>query len=209
MQKKTTGGPQVGLSTPARRGSALAVIVAVLTVSAIGVIHVQQSITSAGETNERPRLDPQTVTERDVGERHTVDARKHIWPLESGHWSTDPPSSGEHYAIPGYSPSGWGLHEDNVPPEVWVHNLEHGGIAVLYRCSTHCPERGLIQVLLHHAPRESLFNEVKIIAVAYPVPSHRFALVAWGWTQFMDRWDEYLAERFYRAHVDQGPERTP
>jgi len=50
---------------------------------------------------------------------------------------------------------------------------------------------------------------VKIVAVPYAVPGHRFAMVAWGWRLFMDNWDSGLAEKFYEAHVDNGPERIP
>lgn len=123
-----------------------------------------------------------------------------------------------------WTPIVWGFHARPYPPEDWVHNLEHGGIAILYECpqpqaaggaqfvdtDLSCPdEQSPVQNFMSSAPREALFQEVKIVATPYPVPNHRFALVAWGWRLFMDTWDPALAERFYEAHVDNGPERIP
>src|SRR5688572_1109535 len=40
-----------------------------------------------------------------------------------------PPASGPHWS-PAHS---WGVYDDrSIPPEWWVHNLEHGGIVFLF-----------------------------------------------------------------------------
>ena len=44
-------------------------------------------------------------------------------------WLTNPPSSGNHYG----AWARWGAWRD-LPRGNWVHNLEHGGVALLYRC---------------------------------------------------------------------------
>ena len=43
-------------------------------------------------------------------------------------WNTDPPTSGPHYAVPLI----WGAYTDPVNLGQIVHNLEHGGIYILY-----------------------------------------------------------------------------
>ena len=43
-------------------------------------------------------------------------------------WNTDPPTSGPHYGIPAI----FGRYEDQLEPARVVHNLEHGGIFILY-----------------------------------------------------------------------------
>src|SRR5262245_53797475 len=50
----------------------------------------------------------------------------------SGHidYPDPPPASGNHN---GRCWSDWGVIASEVPPERWVHNLEHGGIVFLYR----------------------------------------------------------------------------
>ena len=48
-----------------------------------------------------------------------------------------PPTSGQHW---GNTWAEWEMYGDPIPPEVFVHNLEHGGIVLLYRCDTPCPD---------------------------------------------------------------------
>jgi hypothetical protein len=48
---------------------------------------------------------------------------------------SEPPASGPHtpYTAP------WGIHTKPVPDEILIHNLEHGGVVLGYRCMD-CPE---------------------------------------------------------------------
>ncbi len=58
------------------------------------------------------------------------DGRYHLpfcTPITYNH---DPPASGPHWPWP----APWGPHHEVVPREWWVHNLEHGGIVLLYNC---------------------------------------------------------------------------
>ena len=83
-------------------------------------------------------------------------------------------------------------------------------MAILYNCPSGCPtDQTLISKFIDSALSEATFDEVKIVAVPYPVPGHRFALIAWGWRLFLDAWDAVQAERFYLSHVDHGPESVP
>lgn len=52
-------------------------------------------------------------------------------------WGSNPPATGNHYPV--WAP--WGQSQNGVVPRGnWVHNLEHGGVALLYRCPKGCPE---------------------------------------------------------------------
>ena len=47
------------------------------------------------------------------------------------HYAHNPPASGNHWP----SPAPWGYWPRNyIPREWWVHNLEHGGVVLLYNC---------------------------------------------------------------------------
>ena len=131
----------------------------------------------------------------------------HIPPPGKGHWASLPPTSGEHYP----SPAAWGYTDQALPPETWVHNLEHGGVAVLVNCTTTCAEdKVLVRDFIARAPKDPNFGEVKIVNAAYPLPAgHRFALVAWGWRMYMDGWDAAAATAFYERHVNRAPELLP
>ncbi|HEY8797369.1 MAG TPA: DUF3105 domain-containing protein [Candidatus Dormibacteraeota bacterium] len=172
--------------------------------------HVPKSITPAIGAQQR------------VGEPVRTEQANHIPPGTTAHYLTDPPTSGQHYNIRGEAPLPWGFYTRAYPPEDWVHNLEHGGVVILYVCpqpqatggaqlietDLSCPDsQSPVQNFMSSAPPDAVFHEVKIVATPYPVPGHRFAIVAWGWRLFMDTWDTGLAERFYEAHVDNGPER--
>ena len=162
----------------------------------------------------QPGIRPAIGAAQEVGERMPVQPGVHIPPPQQAQYSTNPPTSGQHYSLPGQAPTAWGFYDHAVQPEYWVHNLEHGGVVILYTCPTPADsscadDEHLISEFVSTAPKDSLFQEVKIVATEYPVPGHRFAMVAWGWRLFMDSWDDAAAERFYEAHVDNGPERVP
>jgi len=145
-----------------------------------------------------------------VGEPQPVQEGVHIQPPQKASYQSDPPSSGPHYSIPGQAPVGWGYYDRSIAPEYYVHNLEHGGVVLLYDCSTDCTaDQASIKAWVARAPKDPRFSEVKLVAVRTAVPGHRFAMLAWGWRLYMDSWDPALAERFYVAHVDQGPEQIP
>lgn len=145
-----------------------------------------------------------------VGEQQLPAQGIHIPVGQKGVWTTDPPTSGQHYSAAGVAPVPWGTADQQLTPELWVHNLEHGGVAILYNCPSGCSaDTAAIRSFVASAPEESEFHEVKLVASPYAVPNYRFAIVAWGWRLFLDRWDPAQAEQFYAAHVDRGPEDVP
>jgi Protein of unknown function (DUF3105) len=145
-----------------------------------------------------------------VGEQQLPAQGIHIPVGQKGVWTTDPPTSGQHYSGAGVAPVPWGTADQQLTPELWVHNLEHGGVAILYNCPSGCSaDTAAIRSFVALAPQESEFHEVKLVASPYAVPGHRFALVAWGWRLFLDSWDPVQAEQFYAAHVDRAPEDVP
>ena len=169
-------------------------------------------------------IKPAVGAQQQVGDKVPTEPANHIPSSTQAHYLTDPPTSGQHYNIRGQAPLPWGFYARPYPPEDWIHNLEHGGVAILYACpqppatggaqlietDISCPDsQSPVQNFITSAPPDALFHEVKIIATPYPVPGHRFVILAWGWRLFMDTWDSGLAERFYEAHLDNGPERIP
>ncbi|HEV2035281.1 MAG TPA: DUF3105 domain-containing protein [Candidatus Dormibacteraeota bacterium] len=169
-------------------------------------------------------IDPAVGAQQHVGEQVPTEQANHIPSGTQARYLTDPPTSGPHYNVRGEAPLPWGFYARAYPPEDWVHNLEHGGVVILYDCpqpqaaggarlvetDLSCPDsQSPVQSFISSAPTDALFHEVKIVATPYPVPGHRFAIVAWGWRRFIDAWDSGLAETFYEAHVDNGPERIP
>lgn len=93
----------------------------------------------------------------------------------------------------------WGVHDEEVPDERWVHNLEHGGIVLLYACAD-CPDEvaalaGLVEERGVHG-----------LLTPYAQLPRRFAAVAWGVRYVTDCFDLDAIEAFWDANVDRAPE---
>ena len=96
----------------------------------------------------------------------------------------------------------WGVHTDLVRDENFVHNLEHGGIDLLYNCPDGCAA--------DVATLTSIANDLNVWVVLTPYTqmTSKFAMVSWEHRVTMDCVDEPAIKAFYEAHVDQATEHT-
>jgi hypothetical protein len=101
------------------------------------------------------------------------------------------------------------MYDQELPPELWVHNLEHGGIVILYRCETPCKE--LVQQLTdaYRSFPKSKHGHVKLVIAPYRKLKTRLAILAWTWIDELAEFDREQLLRFYQAHIDRGPEDVP
>ncbi len=110
-------------------------------------------------------------------------------------YNSNPPTSGWHYI----DPAPWGIYDSQVPDEVLVHNLEHGGIWLSYQ----------------DIANQDIINQLKDIASKYP--SHiiveprpqddsPIAVAAWGQLMKMDTVDADVIYAFIRRYRKNGPE---
>jgi hypothetical protein len=120
----------------------------------------------------------------------------------------NPPDGGDHYPPP-YAPVNWQVYTDPIPPEYFVHNLEHGGIVLLYNCPTGCDAdvQHLRAIMLGTPPDK--FNEVRMMITPYGPMTHTFAALAWGYRWQGDVVDEATIRCFINARYDMAPESIP
>jgi hypothetical protein len=153
----------------------------------------------------RPQNSPNAAL---LGNKVLDEGRDHVAEGSPIHYVNQPPVSGPHYP----SPKPWGVSTEPIVPGYYVHNLEHGGIAVLYDCPTGCPD---IVTQLNNAfttfPRDK-FGEVKLLVTPYSgLPNGaNVAALAWDIQKFYQ--GDFSIDKlrvFYDAHVDQGPEDIP
>lgn len=140
------------------------------------------------------------------GRQVETEGRQHIANGEPIVYRNRPPSSGPHYE----RTLRYGVFEREMEPGYWVHNLEHGGIVLLFNCADACPN--LVQQLRQvytSAPASQKHGVVKLSAVPYRDMDHRLAAVAWGYVDEMDEFDRDRVLAFYRDHLDHGPEDAP
>jgi hypothetical protein len=125
-------------------------------------------------------------------------------------WNTNPPTSGPHYEIPAV----WGAYTTPVNMAQLVHNLEHGGIYILY--GPRVPATTIEQL-------RSFYNDHTRGTILAPLASlgARVALGAWTTKDANDpangtahlakctAFDESAFSAFFDQFQFQGPERFP
>jgi hypothetical protein len=125
-------------------------------------------------------------------------------------WNTNPPTSGPHYEIPAI----WGAYSQPLNMAQLVHNLEHGGIYILY--GPQVPDTTVAQL-------RSFYDDHTRGTILAPLPSlgKQIALGAWTTRNADDPTDgtAHLAKctsfevgafgAFFDQFQFQGPERFP
>lgn len=106
-----------------------------------------------------------------------------------------PPAGGMHNPCWG----DFGVHDDELPAENWVHNLEHGAVVFLHDCPDGCADE-LADLAALVEPRPFA------LLTPYPGLPTRFAVVAWGYRLQTDNLDLDAFEAFYDRHHDQAGE---
>jgi hypothetical protein len=110
-------------------------------------------------------------------------------------YDENPPIGGDHN--PYWAT--WGVHDDAVADQCFVHNMEHGGVVFLYHCPDGCPaEVAKLETFVADHPRT-------LLTPYDPLPA-RFAVTAWGRRIVSDCLDLAAFTEFYEAAFNQGPE---
>lgn len=126
-------------------------------------------------------------------------------------WQTNPPAEGTHYPV--WVPWAQSFAEQ-VPRGNWLHNAEHGGVILLYRCPDGCPDVVVqLQGMAEALPQDPLC-QAPITArwVLTPDPllpdGVQVAAVGWGFTYQATCVDSDTLKPFLTDHYARGPEDT-
>ncbi|HEY0410701.1 MAG TPA: DUF3105 domain-containing protein [Candidatus Dormibacteraeota bacterium] len=172
---------------------------------------------SAGPYSPNP---PKTNGKSDHSQVIPEMPHEHVQPPTRITYAHNPPTSGCHYSIQGQAPIAPGAYPYTtvIPAEYWVHNLEHGYMAVLYKCPQGCAAdfQALRDWLKKQAPDPALAALVKsqptfkpytkVIIIPWPSMTPKFAAVSWDYYDPMDRVDTTELQNFYDNHLDTAPE---
>lgn len=138
------------------------------------------------------------VTGQTIGEHREDLGNPHVPSGQSVAYPSLPPTSGQHWAQPA-APAPWGVKTSFLPFEVTTHNLEHGGIVMLYAASLSTDEvttlRGVVRQL-------NTAGYGKIILEPWPdMPKEsKVVLTAWNWLLRLPTLDQTQIIKFVRAH---------
>lgn len=113
----------------------------------------------------------------------------HLSAIDEAHpeYNSSPPSSGWHMGFL----AEWGVSEEPLPPELYIHNLEDGGIVVAYNCPDGCDD-------LQTALSEFVESEGgRVVLTPYEQTitdpdgeTHAAAVIAWKKIFYFDEFDE-------------------
>ena len=137
----------------------------------------------------------------------------HILPPATVSYNHNPPTSGCHYSIASQAPVLPGAYPSNavIPPEYWVHNLEHGYIVVLYNCPQGCDSdfQKLVawrKTLPPDPAANGAIPYAKVVILPWPSMDKKFAAVSWDYYEGFDSLDITKIQDFYDNHVGHSPE---
>ena len=140
------------------------------------------------------------VLHSNQGQLHISPGQKHIA------YNSQPATSGPH-RNDSQAPTPWGIYTQEIPPEVYLHNEEHGGIFVSYN-PTLLPADQLtkLQQLFASPYSNKSFKPTKAIVGPLAADTHAIQIGAWTYTLNMDSYDEATLVKFYYQHEGKAPE---
>lgn len=133
------------------------------------------------------------------GERIAGLGQTHISPGQPHPaYNSNPPTSGWHTP----QVASWGASRAEIPDEVLLHNLEHGGIWLSYKNPS---DTVLVEKLEALASRYGS----KVIVTPRSKNDSPIAIAAWERLLKLDTYDENRIVEFINAFRNRGPERVP
>ena len=139
-----------------------------------------------------------------VGEQFPVQGSTHIPVGETFSYSTEPPTSGNHW--PPGAQARCGFYEDTLPDESIVHDLEHSNIIISYNLGT-AAEVDQLRDALDNIGLSFVWGITRAYSNIEP---GTVAIAAWGILDSFQGVDEARLSRFFDAYAGtQGSEVVP
>ena len=141
----------------------------------------------------------------DMGNQHVSSGEKVTYPV-------CPPASGKHVNRSGYGPLQPKVYgpDDNSSPTGWVHNLEHGGLVLLYSCDKGACDDATLQALRDFStgfPTSTICQippgVVGPVVARFEQMPTKFAALIWNRVLYMDTLDTQQAYDFFLRYGEQ------
>jgi hypothetical protein len=140
----------------------------------------------------------------DMGRNHVAVGQTVEYPL-------CPPASGRHYNATGLGPIKAQVYgpDDSTLPEGWIHNLEHGGLVIVYRCpGPACEDAGQAafrQVYAAFPPSPLCklpVGAVGPVITRFDQMAYPMAALLWGQILPLETWDPNLVLAFFNQQAE-------
>jgi uncharacterized protein DUF3105 len=117
-----------------------------------------------------------------------------------------PPTSGTHYP----TWARWAYSDEAIQPGFWVHNLEHGGIVILYKCPANCDQlKRQLRDLAANLPKARATPGPKIVIAPDERIESPLVALAWNRRLSLDQYDEGQLRGFYQRLVESAAAPEP
>jgi hypothetical protein len=135
-------------------------------------------------------------------ETFTVTSAVHVESTVEVAYESVPPCIGDHRR----SWLRWGAYDAPVVGEDYVHNLEHGGIAILYDCPGGCAsDVEALEAYVAAVPADD-GGAFRYILAPYPGLPKRIAVATWGQLLHLDCADLAQVDAFKLENYRKAPE---
>jgi hypothetical protein len=121
-------------------------------------------------------------------------------------YNSELPSSGSHYNDAS-APALWGIYTQELPPEVFLHNLEHGGVVIAYSPNLPPLQIKNLRKLFGNPSSDRSFSAGKYILIPRSANKQPIELASWTRTYSLTSYDQSKIEKFYNNNV--GNKRAP
>ena len=138
-----------------------------------------------------------------IGTLQADDGRGHIAEgTAGGPYHSVPATSGPHWS----TPADWGIYSNPLPQERFLHNLEHGGLVIVYQPAK-LGAAGLA-TLTAYVQQQVTTERFKVILTPWAGADfgHPVAVLTWQWLLYVDSADTDAIRGFLDAHYGKAPE---
>lgn len=142
-----------------------------------------------------------------LGIRHESQGQNHVAKDEKHDaYNSDLPSSGPHYEGEG-APADWGVYMAQIIPEVYIHNIEHGGVVIAYNPDM-LPATDLakLRALFTQPFSNKAFSPKKFILMPRTENTSTIQLASWTYTLSLENYNEATIIKFFEQHAGNAPE---
>jgi hypothetical protein len=139
--------------------------------------------------------------------------RTHVAVGTQVHYTYCPPASGNHYNAQGagpIQPRYYGPNESAIP-EGWVHNMEHGGLVILYNCQLNgcnAADQATLQAVPATFPASPVCKVpagvISPVIARFDTMKTSFAALVWDHVLFQDRLDMPQILAFFNQYADRS-----
>jgi hypothetical protein len=154
-------------------------------------------------------LPGQSACEVTITTKIHVASAKHVPVCTHVDYATNPPSGGDHWGVW----AAFATYDVPVPREMYVHDMEHGGLVLLHDCQGACPEVLAALAQAHDAVAgDPLCLQIpggpaeRVVTTPDPLLDTPIAAAAWGATYTATCIDVPSLRDFAKAHYGHGTE---